>query len=127
MEERAQHMEERAQHGHAVPFNGGRGSTVVRRQQLNMAPYNAVLEYRGVPHHTGRATTPIHGSSPNQGRAPTPHGTSRPPKAGGGGDSSLPILAQNPRQKSPGPYEQAALHGAYRTCQLPTQLPLAGC
>ena len=117
---------ERAQqHGHAS--NGGRGSTVVRRQQLNMAPYNAVLEYRGVPHHTGRATTPIHGSSPNQGRAPTPHGTSRPPKAGGGGDSSLPILAQNPRQKSPGPYEQAALHGAYRTCQLPTQLPLAGC
>jgi hypothetical protein len=107
--------EERGPHGYAVPFNGGRSSTVAshhpaRRQQLNMAPYNAVLEYRGAPH----------GSSPAQGRAPTPHGSSRPPKAGGGGDSSLPILAQNPRLKSPGPYEQSG--GAHHTCQLPTQL-----
>ena len=100
--------EERGPHGHAMQV-GVRSSPVVRRQQLNMAPYNAVLEYRGVPHHTGRA--------------PTPHGTARTPKAGGGGDSSLPILAQNPRQKSPGPYEQAALQsGAHRTRRIPAQL-----
>ena len=94
-------------HAHAAPFSNGRSSAVVRRQQLNMAPYNAVLEYRGVPHHMGRASTPH--ASPSQGRASTPHGSSRPPKAGGGGDSSLPVLAQHPRQKSPGAYEQAAL------------------
>ena len=64
----------------------GRGapSTVVRRRQLIAHPLQT-LEHPGVPHHIR-------------------------PKAGGGGDSSLPILSQNlPGPKSPGSYEQAAL------------------
>ena len=111
-------------HAHAAPFSNGRSSAVVRRQQLNMAPYNAVLEYRGVLHHMGRASTPH--ASPSQGRASTSHGSSRPPKAGGGGDSSLPVLAQHPRQKSPGAYEQAALQSVrtHYTCH-PHTAPLA--
>ena len=111
-------------HAHAAPNSNGRSSAVVRRQQLNMAPYNAVLEYRGVLHHMGRASTPH--ASPSQGRASTSHGSSRPPKAGGGGDSSLPVLAQHPRQKSPGAYEQAALQSVrtHYTCH-PHTAPLA--